>query len=62
MDDLKDWFYQLATHASEHRKSALVFAERGADRLDYYQETTMGMEYVRTSNVDQRLSITLLLR
>ena len=62
MDDLKDWFYQLATHPSEHWKSALVFAERGADSLDFYQETVMGMGYVHTSNVAQRLSITVLLR
>ena len=62
IDDLKDWFYQLATRPSEHWKSALVFAERGADSLDYYQETVMGMGYVHTSNVDQRLSITVLLR
>ena len=61
MDDLKDWFYQLATHASEHWKSALVFAEQGSDSLDYYQETVMGMGYVHTSNVAQRLSITVLL-
>ena len=62
MDDLKDWFYQLATHASEHWKSALVFAERGAKALDFYQETVMGMGYVHTSNVAQRLSITVLIR
>ena len=62
MDDLNDWFYQLATHSSEHWKSALVFAEKGADTLDYYQETVMGMGYVHTSNVAQRLSITVLLR
>ena len=35
MDDLKDWFYQLATNASEHWKSALMFAERLADSLDF---------------------------
>ena len=62
MDDLKDWFYQLATHASEHWKSALVFAERCAKALDFYQETVMGMGYVHTSNVSQRLSITVLIR
>ena len=62
MDDLKDWFYQLATNASEHWKSALMFAERLSDSLDFYQETVMGMGYVHTSNVAQRLSITVLLR
>ena len=62
MDDLKDWFCQLATHASEHWKSALMFAERLAESLDFYQETIMGMGYVHTSNVAQRLSITVLLR
>ena len=43
MDDLKDWFYQLATHPSEHWKFALVFAESKAKSLDFYQETVMGM-------------------
>ena len=62
MNDLKDWFYQLATHASEHWKSALVFAERLADSLDFYQETLVGMGYVHTSNIAQRLSITALIR
>ena len=51
MDVLKDWFYQLATNASEHWKSALTFAKRRADSLDFYQETVMGMGYVHTSNV-----------
>ena len=62
MNASKDWFYQLATHASEHWKSALVSAERLADSLDFYQETVMRMGYVHTSNVAQRLSITVLLR
>ena len=62
MDDLKDWFYQLATHASQHWKSALMFAERLADSLDFYQEIVMGMGYVHTSNIAQRLSITVLTR
>ena len=62
MDDLKDWFYQLATHASEHWKIARMFAERLADSLDFYQETVMGMGYKHTSDVAQRLSITMLLR
>ena len=64
IDDLKDWSYmsQLATNAFEHRKSALMFAERLADSLDFYQETVMGMGYAHTSNVTQRLSTTVLLR
>ena len=62
MDCLEDWFYQLATNASEHWGSALMFAEQLADSLDFYQEAVMGMGYVHTSNVAQRLSIAVLLR
>ena len=39
-----------------------MFAERLSDSLDFYQETVMGMGYVHTSSVAQRLSITVLLR
>ena len=62
MDDLKDWFYQLATNESEHWLSTLMSAERLSDSLDFYQETVMGRGCVHTSNVAQRLSITVLMR
>ena len=54
-DDLKDWFHQAATHVSEHWLSSFTFLHPRDDHLTYYQETCMGMGYVHTSNVAQRL-------
>ena len=59
-DDLKDWFHQAATHVSEHWLSSFVFLHPGDDHLTYYQETCMGMGYVHSSNIAQRLSNTVL--
>ena len=60
-DDMKDWFHQIATHISEHWMSCFVFVEEGADHVDYYQEASMGMGYIHTSNIAQRFSNTILI-
>ena len=60
-DDMKDWFHQAANHISQHWMSCFVFVEEGADTVDYYQEVSMGMGYVHTSNVAQRFSNTILI-
>lgn len=60
-DDMKDWFYQMWQHVSQHWKSTFVFKREGSTSLSYFQETVMGMGYSHTSNIAQRFAITILL-
>jgi hypothetical protein len=55
-DDLKDWFYQLVLHLIELFKTNFLMMLKGDDTMSFVNEKVMGMGYVHTSNIAQRLA------